>query len=70
MAEVQVTVPDGMTQEEFMKAFQTFQKARIAAQTRDKAVRAAMKQLIANHKAEYDKLVESKLAETSAPSGK
>ena len=53
----QVPIPEGMTQEEFMKAFASFQKQRITGKARDMAIRGAMKQLIANHKVEYDGLV-------------
>lgn len=59
MAEGQVSVPlpEGMTPEAFMKAFETFQKARVAGQVRDKATRGAMKELIDLHKVEYEKLL-------------
>jgi len=57
MPEATVNVPEGMSPEEFMKAFATFQKAKVTAQAKDKAVRGALKTLIANHKAEYDSLV-------------
>ena len=54
---VQVTLPEGMTLEAFNKAFASFQTSRVATQVRDKAVRSAMKDLIAAHKPEYDVLV-------------
>ena len=57
MPEVKLNLPEGMTQEKFMAAFETFQKARVNAQVRDKGVRAAIKDLIKLHQDEYDKLV-------------
>ena len=57
MAEVPITLPSGMTKEDFEKAFASFQKTRVATQVRDKAVRSAMKDLITAHRAEYDRLV-------------
>ena len=57
MANVSVPVPPGMTEAELLKAFATFQKNQINAKAKDKATRAAMKTLIENHRAEYDKLV-------------
>lgn len=55
---VEVKVPDGMTQEAFEKAMESFIKQRVVAGARDKAIRAAMKDLIAAHKPEYDTSVE------------
>jgi len=57
MAEVKVTLPAGMTKEEFDKLFGTFQKSRLSTKARDKAVRSATKDLISAHKSEYDGLV-------------
>lgn len=58
MAEkVSINLPEGMTLEEFNKAFAAFQKARISGQQRDKAKKAAINDLIAAHKEEYDKLL-------------
>lgn len=53
--QVQITLPPGMSAEDFQKAFASFQKSRIATQVRDKAVRAATKRLVDLHKPEYDK---------------
>lgn len=55
--ETTVTLPEGMTKEAFEKAFASFQKSKVATTVRDKAVRSAVKDLIAAHKAEYDRLV-------------
>ena len=51
---VEVTLPEGMSMEDFTKSFASFQKSRVATQVRDKAVRSAMKDLIEKHKPEYD----------------
>ena len=51
---VQVALPPGMTQEEFLKAFASFQKQRVSTTIRDKATRSATKDLIAAHKTEFD----------------
>ena len=61
---IQITLPPGveMTQEQANKVFGTFLKSRVSSKTRDVAVRAAQKDLIAAHKAEYDKSVEKYLA--------
>jgi len=52
-----ITLPPGMTQEGFLKAFASFQNSRVATAVRDKAVRSAVKDLIDAHKPEYDRLV-------------
>lgn len=57
MAETQITLPEGMSQDDFMKAFASFQKSRVATQVRDKAARSAVKDLIAAHKPDYDRLL-------------
>lgn len=54
---VPITLPEGMSEADFLKAFASFQKQRVATTVRDKAVRAATKDLIAAHKPEYDKLL-------------
>ncbi len=54
---IQMTLPPGMTQEEFMKAFSSFQKQRISTASRDKATRSATKDLIALHKEEFEKIL-------------
>jgi len=57
MPEANINLPEGMSQADFEKAFQSFLKQRQNTQVRDKAVRSATKDLIASHKDEYDKLV-------------
>ena len=54
---VSVPVPAGMTPEAFLKAYETFQKARVAGTIRDKATRGATKELMDLHKDEYEKLL-------------
>lgn len=54
---VSIQLPPGMSEAQFMKAFETFQNARITATIRDKAVRASIKELIENHRPEYENLV-------------
>lgn len=53
---VQVPLPPGMSQDEFLKLFNTFQKARVTGKARDTATRASVKTLITRHQAEYDAL--------------
>jgi hypothetical protein len=60
-AEVKIPLPEGMSQEDFLKLFNTFQKQRVATGARDKAVRSATKDLIALHKPEYEKILEKYL---------
>lgn len=64
MAEVKIPLPEGMSQEDFLKLFNTFQKQRVATGARDKAVRSATKDLITAHKAEYEKILEKYLPKT------
>ena len=52
---VSIPLPAGMTKEEFLKLFSTFQKARVTGKQRDTAIRAATKRLIAAHQPEYDR---------------
>lgn len=52
--EVTITLPEGMSEADFAKAFASFQKSRVATAVRDKAVRAAVKDLINAHKPEYE----------------
>jgi len=54
MAETKITLPPGMSKEEFEKLFNTFQKQRVSTKARDKAVQEATKKVVAAHKAEYD----------------
>jgi hypothetical protein len=54
---VALPIPAGMTAEDVKKAYASFLKSRVATQERDKAVRAATKDLIAAHKEQYDGLV-------------
>ncbi len=54
---VQMTLPPGMSQEEFMKAFASFQKSRVSTAARDKSTRSATKDLIAAHKDEFERLM-------------
>ncbi len=54
MAETKITLPPGMSKEEFDKLFATFQKQRTSTKGRDKAIREATKRVINAHKAEYD----------------
>lgn len=53
----QYTLPEGMTQGDFLKAFESFQKTRVATTIRDKATRSAVKDLITAHKPEYERLL-------------
>ena len=54
---VGVTLPEGMTEADFMKSFETWQKQRISTQVRDKAVRSATKDLVEKHKPEYETIL-------------
>jgi hypothetical protein len=54
MAETKITLPPGMSKEEFDKLFATFQKQRTSTKGRDKAVREATKHIISKYKSEYD----------------
>ncbi len=56
----QITLPTGMTSEDFNKAFASWMKQRVSTKERDTATRKAQKDLIAAHKAEYDGLLKSK----------
>jgi len=59
MAEKQgttINLPPGMSEAEFMKAFGTFMKQRQDGKVRDKAIRDATKELISNHKDEFEDL--------------
>lgn len=58
MANTSIELPPGMSKEDFMKAFQAFQNARVSTARRDKINRAATKMLIEAHKAEYAKYQE------------
>ena len=53
---VSIPLPEGMTKEEFLKLFQTFQKARVTGKVKDTATRASIKRLIENHQAEYNSI--------------
>jgi len=53
----QITLPPGMTQEEFLKAFSSFQKQRANTTIRDRGTRLATKDLIAAHKVEFENLL-------------
>jgi len=53
---VQVSLPSGMSETEFLKLFGTFQKQRIDTARRDKATRSALNLLKDAHKDEYDKI--------------
>lgn len=57
----QIALPEGMTLGDFNKAFASFQKQRVSTAIRDKAGRAATKELVQNHKPEYDRLLEKYL---------
>lgn len=52
---VSIPLPAGMSEEEFLKLFGTFQKARITGKQKDTATRAAMKRIVAAHQPEYDR---------------
>ena len=55
---VDVKIPEGFTPESFAKAMESFIKQRVTAGVRDKAIRAAIKDLVSKYKAEYDASVE------------
>jgi hypothetical protein len=68
MPEAKIQLPEGMTMEEFMKVFESFQKQRVAGKDRDKSIRIATQVTIAAHKAEYDKNLElAKAGKLAAP---
>lgn len=53
---VSVPLPANMTEDEFLKLFGTFQKARITGKQKDTATRATMKKITTAHQAEYDRI--------------
>jgi len=57
MADARITVPEGMSPEQFQKLVATFVKSRLAGQVTGKAQGKAIKDLKAAHKPEYDALV-------------
>lgn len=54
---VQIELPEGMSKEEYLKLFGTFQKQRVSTAVRDKAVRQAQKDLQTKYKSEFEALV-------------
>ena len=54
----EIKLPEGMSPEQFAKLFETFTKQRDNTQVRDKAVRAAQKDLCDKYPVEYKALVE------------
>ena len=57
MANVPITVPDGMTADQFQKLVATFVKSRQTGQVKGKAQAAAMKDLRTKYAQEYEDLV-------------
>ena len=51
---VSITLPEGMTEEQFTGLFGTFQKQRIDGKIKGTATTKAIKRLIALHQPEYD----------------
>ena len=54
MPDVSIKLPEGMDKSQFGKLFDTFLKQRVSTQARDKAVRAATKDVVNAHKPEYE----------------
>lgn len=60
--QVTLPVPPGMTEEQFLKLFQTFQSQRITGKAKGTATSAAHKRLIEAHQAEYDRYYKEEYA--------
>jgi len=66
MPKAEVTLPEGMTQEEFTKLFGTWNKNRVEGQFKGKATTKAIARLKAAHEPEYKKLYDEEYAKAKA----
>lgn len=57
MADVDLTKLGVKSEAEFEKLFASFMKQRVSTAARDKATRAAQKELIEKHRADYDTIL-------------
>jgi len=63
---VQITLPEGMNEEQFTALFGTFQKQRITGKLKGTATGKAIKRLVGLHQAEYDGLYNDEYAKAKA----
>ena len=62
--QVTLPLPPGMSEEDFLKLFGTFQKQRVTGKAKDTATRTAVKKLITAHQAEYDRYYNDEYAKS------
>lgn len=63
---VSVTLPEGMTEDEFTALFGTFQKQRVTGKIKGTATGKAIKRLIGLHQPEYDGIYDDEYAKAKA----
>lgn len=63
--QISVPLPPGMSQEEFLKLFGTFQKQRVEGKRKDTAFRATLSRIKTAHEAEWDRIFQEELAKAS-----
>ena len=63
---VSITLPEGMTEEQFTSLFGTFQKQRVTGKLKGTATAKAIKRLIALHQPEFDGIYDDEYAKAKA----
>lgn len=64
--QVTITLPPGVTPEQFNKSYASWENQRVATKQRDEATRKALGRLRDAHKPEYDKYYKEEYAKVTA----